>query len=125
MKERINIPPMVRELLTNPRWRARDLGEPIPASEHAISVCLPTWRDNVGYEEEESRVMERVQIGYPRFIYHLAARALFERCRGWFPREGDFFQVYASTHSAERCLDYVRSQAPLPVSTRCWTGLLF
>ena len=45
------------------------LGNPIPAfTEHAISVSLPEWADNVGYEEGEARVLDAMQTGYPRFF---------------------------------------------------------
>jgi hypothetical protein len=47
------------------------LGSPIPAfTEHAISVSLPKWADNVGYEEGEARVVDAMQTGYPRFFIH-------------------------------------------------------
>ena len=42
-----------------------------PCTPHAISVSLPTWRDNVGYEEGEKRVVDRMVSGYPRFFIHL------------------------------------------------------
>ncbi len=48
------------------------LGSSIPAfTEHAISVSLPKWADNVGYEEGEARVINVMQTGYPRFFIHL------------------------------------------------------
>lgn len=51
------------------------LGNPIPAfTEHAISVSLPKWADNVGYEEGENRVIDAMQTGYPRFFIHLNIR---------------------------------------------------
>jgi cystathionine gamma-synthase len=47
------------------------LGSAIPPSTaHAISVSLPTWRDNVGYEEGERRVIDAMVTGYPRFFIH-------------------------------------------------------
>ena len=47
------------------------LGSPVPPfTPHAISVCLPTWRDNVGYEEGEKRVVDSMVTGYPRFFIH-------------------------------------------------------
>jgi cystathionine gamma-synthase len=47
------------------------LGGSIPAlTEHAISVSLPKWVDNVGYEEGEARVIDAMQTGYPRFFIH-------------------------------------------------------
>jgi cystathionine gamma-synthase len=51
------------------------LGNPIPAfTEHAISVSLPKWADNIGYEEGEARVVGVMQTGYPRFFIHLNIR---------------------------------------------------
>jgi cystathionine gamma-synthase len=47
------------------------LGNPIPAfTEHAVSVSLPKWADNVAYEEGEARVLDVMQTGYPRFFIH-------------------------------------------------------
>ena len=43
-----------------------------PFTAHAISMSLPTWRDNVGYEEGEKRVMDVMVSGYPRFFIHLS-----------------------------------------------------
>jgi cystathionine gamma-synthase len=58
------------------------LGDPIPAfTEHAISVSLPKWADNVGYEEGESRVLNAMKTGYPRFFIHLNIRKVSNCCR--------------------------------------------
>ena len=43
-----------------------------PHTPHAISVSLPTWRDNVGYEKGEKRVVNSMISGYPRFFIHLS-----------------------------------------------------
>lgn len=43
-----------------------------PFTAHAISVSLPTWKDNVGYEEGEKRVVDVMVSGYPRFFIHLS-----------------------------------------------------
>jgi cystathionine gamma-synthase len=51
------------------------LGAPVPDfTPHAISVSLPTWKDNVGYEEGEERVVKAMVNGYPRFFIHLSIR---------------------------------------------------
>ena len=48
-----------------------ELGNAVPPfTDHAISVSLPTWRDNVGYEEGEKRVIDCMVTGYPRFFIH-------------------------------------------------------
>lgn len=47
------------------------LGHSIPyLTPHAVSVSLPTWQDNVGYEEGDKRVVDSMQTGYPRFFVH-------------------------------------------------------
>ena len=35
----------------------------------AVSVSLPTWRSNVGYEEGEDWVLSKMQCGYPRSMF--------------------------------------------------------
>jgi cystathionine gamma-synthase len=58
------------------------VGEPIPPyTDHAISVSLPTWEDNVGYEEGDPRVVDTMQTGYPRFFIH--KRIVEVRCPLW------------------------------------------
>ena len=32
----------------------------------AVSVSLPTWKANVGYEEGEEWVLSKMKTGYPR-----------------------------------------------------------
>ncbi len=59
---------MTHPLHTNPRCQPEDLGLPIPESLHAVSVCLPTWADVIGYEEKDPRVIDRMKCGYPRFF---------------------------------------------------------
>jgi hypothetical protein len=47
------------------------LGASVPAfTPHAVSVSLPTWQDNVGYEEGDKRVLDAMVTGYPRFFIH-------------------------------------------------------
>jgi hypothetical protein len=49
------------------------VGCPLPPhTAHAISVSLPKWRDVVGYEEGDKRVLGCMLNGYPRFFIHLS-----------------------------------------------------
>lgn len=58
-------------IATQRQPEAIPLGASVPAlTPHAISVSLPTWRDNVGYEEGDKRVVDRMETGYPRFFIH-------------------------------------------------------
>ncbi|KAJ1652829.1 Cystathionine gamma-synthase [Dispira simplex] len=46
-------------------------GHPIPANvNHAVSVSLPYWQDNIDYEEGNPRITQKMVGGYPRFFYH-------------------------------------------------------
>ena len=72
---------------------AAALGTSIPAdTPHAISVSLPTWRDNVGYEEGEKRVVDCMVNGYPRFFIHLSIR----KVRQLVERDG--YALYRPEH---------------------------
>lgn len=63
------------------------LGCPLPLDEHAVSVSLPLWRDVIGYEEGEARVVAAMRIGYPRFKLHAAVEALSQHLLAQIHRE--------------------------------------
>jgi cystathionine gamma-synthase len=54
------------------------LGQPIPASPHAVSCSLPTMRAVRGYEEKDPAITRHLSSGYPRFVVHPFARQLAE-----------------------------------------------
>ena len=56
-----------RNLLEDPCWEAKDLGQAMPISPHAVSVALPRWKDVVAYEEKEPTCINALQAIYPRF----------------------------------------------------------
>jgi hypothetical protein len=63
--------PRVAHLMSTKTLTTATLGSSVPPfTPHAISVCLPTWKDNVGYEEGEKRVIDSMVTGYPRFFIH-------------------------------------------------------
>ncbi|ENH68248.1 Cystathionine gamma-synthase [Fusarium oxysporum f. sp. cubense race 1] len=72
------------------------LGESIPPdTAHAVSVSLPTWKANVGYEEGEDWVVNRMTTGYPRFFVHKGIQAFAKDIVDRYPRV------------ANRCLDFI------------------
>ncbi len=97
----------MHELIEEPHWRAVDLGKPIPDSPHAVSVCLPTWQDNIGYEENDPRVMSRLSTGYPRFVYNSLCQRLFARAKEQFAEAGQACLVFPNGRTAERCAQYL------------------
>ncbi len=94
------------DLLTSPRGRAEQLGLPIPDSRHAVSMALPTWADVVGYEEKDARVLNRITVGYPRFLIHPDIRALAARVV-----PGQAGLPFPSQKTARECAEYVEQKA--------------
>jgi len=91
-----------RNLLTDPRWRAEDLGFPLPDSLHAVSVALPRWQDVVDYEEHKPDVVNRLQCGYPRFVIHPLVAALARHIGGDQP-----CLPFPSASTAQRCAHFI------------------
>ena len=94
-----------------PMWRPEDLGRPIPNDSHAVSVCLPTWAHNVGYEEGDPTVVNHLQAGYPRFFLHPLVRQYFAQIlHEYGAPEEDVCYVFPAKKTAEQCLRYVDSR---------------
>jgi cystathionine gamma-synthase len=96
----------MRDLLADPLWRAEDVGRPLPDSPHACSVCLPTWRDVIGYEECDSAVISRLQSGYPRFFCHPQVSRLFKLAETSGPA-GEKAFVFPSREAAETAARFI------------------
>lgn len=96
-------------LSARPRCDAEDLGKPIPDSPHAVSVCLPTWEDVIGYEEGHERVLDAMQLGYPRFVQHPLVQELCDRCTERFAKFGQAAVVFPSWRVAERCCEFIEA----------------
>lgn len=108
------------ELWTAPRWRAEDLGAPLPPSPHANSVCLPTWRDVCDYEEKKPRVLDRLQAGYPRFVIPPRVAQFLETARQRFARTGERCLAYPSERAARRSVDAIRRWSGVEVRIQPW-----
>ena len=93
--------------MSRPLCREDDLGAPLPDSPHAVSVCLPTWRDNIGYEEADPRVIDRLQGGYPRFVLHKKVLRLFDAAGEHAGVDNAGCFVFPSEESAARAADYI------------------
>lgn len=77
------------------------LGEPLPASKHAVSVSLPKWADVVGYEESDPRVINAMKTGYPRFVYNSITKKLFAEAEKKFAKADEFALVFPSERIAK------------------------
>jgi cystathionine gamma-synthase len=77
-----------------------------------VSVSLPTWRSNVGYEEGEEWVMSKMKTGYPRFFIHKQIQAFASAIVDNFGSKGEMAMLFPSHAGASRCVDFFQSQAP-------------
>ncbi|KAK1968553.1 cystathionine gamma-synthase [Colletotrichum sublineola] len=86
-----------------------ELGQSIPPdTAHAVSVHLPTWKANVGYEEGESWVVNKMTTGYPRFFIHKSILALAEDLVLQFARSDQKAMLFPTPRAARRCLTFVK-----------------
>ncbi|KAA8915410.1 hypothetical protein TRICI_002443 [Trichomonascus ciferrii] len=86
-----------------------DVGCPIPANTpHAVSVTLPTWDANVGYEEGQEWVASKMNSGYPRFYVHSSIQRLAKHLVDEYGAEGEDAYLFPSYEAAKRCRDFLR-----------------
>ncbi|SCU78810.1 LADA_0A07800g1_1 [Lachancea dasiensis] len=85
------------------------VGESIPPNtKHAVSVCLPTWDSNIGYEEGDQNVVDSMTTGYPRFFIHKSIQQLCNNLTAKFAKEDETCLVFPSYQVAKRCREFVR-----------------
>lgn len=94
------------------------VGTSIPANlDHAVSVSLPLWSDNIDYEE--GRLSKSMETGYPRFFIHRSIQRLASLLCKKFARPNEACILFPSARIAERCRDFMQAQstssAPLPI----------
>ena len=80
------------------------LGQPIPASPHAVSCSLPTMRSVRGYEEKDPEIVRHLTNGYPRFVVHPFAKQLAAHYTAAQPALGGRTLWLASSAAMARAL---------------------
>jgi len=101
---------ILRDLKTSPAWTEKDLGMPLPNTQHACSVCLPTWDSVVGYEEGRGKVIRKMRCGYPRFFCHPAVERLFAEASRALGDGGSRVVVFPTRKAAQRAQRYVEQR---------------
>ncbi|KAG0056454.1 hypothetical protein BGZ83_004961 [Gryganskiella cystojenkinii] len=94
---------------TTPRVRPEQapLGSSVPNVPHAISVSLPTFKDNVDYEEGAPRVVNAMVSGYPRFFVALTIKELMAVCEKKYGKPTESCFLWPSRRVAERCRSFL------------------
>ncbi|BFZ53750.1 Cystathionine gamma-synthase [Savitreella phatthalungensis] len=89
-----------------------EVGQTIPANTaHAISVVLPTWAANVGYEEGQEWVVKAMRCGYPRFFIGLNIQKLAARSVAAFGQTHQAAMLFPSRLAAKRCRAFILDKA--------------
>ncbi|OAA49522.1 cystathionine gamma-synthase [Metarhizium rileyi] len=89
------------------------LGESIPENTaHAVSVSLPTWKSNVGYEEGEEWVVEKMATGYPRFFIHKSIQAFASEVVSEHGLPDQQAMLFPTRGAAQRCIYFVTNAQP-------------
>jgi cystathionine gamma-synthase len=93
------------------------LGHSIPyLTPHAVSVSLPTWRDNVDYEEGDKRVVDAMQTGYPRFFVHRSIQKLANVAANHLEARlkdpSDSCYLYPTARTAQGAVDFLAARTP-------------
>ncbi len=114
---------MTRDLSAKPAWREKDLGQPLPDSAHACSVCLPTWDAVVGYEEGREKVLKRLRMGYPRFFRHPTVERLFNNAKSEVAGENEEVIVLPTRASVQRAHRWVERRAETALRIASYHGL--
>ncbi|EKM57566.1 uncharacterized protein PHACADRAFT_88834 [Phanerochaete carnosa HHB-10118-sp] len=87
------------------------VGHPIPPGNHSVVVCLPTWRDTLGYRRGESHTVDRMQTGYPRLFMPPFNRKLAEQLEKLFALPSERSLLVRSALAAEACRAFITAKA--------------
>ncbi|KAB8076694.1 pyridoxal phosphate-dependent transferase [Aspergillus leporis] len=87
----------------------QDIGGAVPPNtDHAVSVSLPTWKANVGYEEGEPWVVSKMQCGYPRFFIHPIIQELAkEVVQRYGNPDTESAMLFPSSKTAQICCTFM------------------
>jgi len=113
----------MRDLRSYPAWQEEDLGIPIPDSPHACSVCLPTWKAVLGYEEARDKVVRRMRIGYPRFFRHPLVDRLTAMAAAEIAADGEEVFVFPTKLAAQRAQRWIEPRGEVAVRQSGFQGL--
>ncbi|MDC0087958.1 PLP-dependent transferase [Akkermansiaceae bacterium] len=113
----------MRDLKTDPASVEADLGKPLPDTQHACSVCLPTWDSVIGYEEKREKVIRRLNAGYPRFFLHPLTQRLFNEAEKALADVGSKVVLFTSSDIAQRAQRFVEKRSGSASRIASYEGL--
>ena len=98
------------DICKSPLFKEEHFGEPIPNDAHAISVCLPTWKNIIDYEERKTKSLQKMKSGYPRFVYHPLINLINKKYNN--DVENYEIQLYPTFKSAQKAANFIKFKHP-------------
>ncbi len=95
----------------------------LPKTQHACSVCLPTWDSVLGYEEKREKIIRKLKCGYPRFILHPATGRLFHEATEALADKGSQAIVFPNREAAQRAQRFVEKRSGSASRVASYEGL--
>lgn len=113
----------MRDFTDQPAWQEEDLGVPLPDSAHACSVCLPTWKSVLGYEEGRDKVLRKMRMGYPRFVRHPLVKRVTTMAAEEIGQEGEEVLVFPNKLCAQRAQRWIERRGETAVRSAGFHGM--
>jgi cystathionine gamma-synthase len=88
-----------------------ELGQPMPDSEHAISVCMPQWQNVIDYEQGKPELHNALKNGYPRFVLHDFIKQVIHFGQKHF--SCPFCLPWPSRQVAQRAAAFIQKELPI------------
>lgn len=95
----------------------------LPKTQHACSVCLPTWDSVLGYEEQREKILRKLRGGYPRFVLHPATGRLFSEATKALADKGSQAIVFPNRDAAQRAQRFVEKRSGSASRVASYEGL--
>lgn len=86
-------------------------------------MALPTWESVVGYEEGDPEIVNKLSVGYPRFILHEKVRELFAGATAELAEEEETAVVFPRASVVQRAQRYIEQRAKVATSVKSYCGL--
>ncbi len=97
-----------RNLITNPCWSAKDLGQALPNSPHAVSVALPRWQDVIDYEEKKPSCIDSLKSIYPRFGFNPLIQEVVKKALSTHSKSDYNAWPYPDSATAQKAKDHCK-----------------
>ena len=83
----------------------------LPKTQHACSVCLPTWDSVLGYEEKREKIIRKLRSGYPRFTLNPVTTRLFHEATVALADKDMQAIVFPNRDAAQRAQRFVEKRS--------------